>query len=46
MKQETVKQKLDKLTEQVLEVKKIKVAIGANKKPIDEKDVIIFHIDF
>jgi len=46
MKQETMIQKLNRLTEQVLEVKKIKVAIGAQKKPKDEEGIIIFHIDF
>ena len=45
MQTETLKQRLIRLSEKILEVKAVKVVIGANKKPIDKPDVIIFHID-
>lgn len=41
----TPKQRVLKIAEEVLEVKKVQIVIGADKKPIDKDDVIIFHID-
>jgi hypothetical protein len=45
MQTETVKQRLIRLSEQILEVKAVKIVIGKNKKPIDRPDIIIFHVD-
>lgn len=41
----TLKQRLLALSEKVLEVKTVKIVIGAEKRPIDKQDEIIFHID-
>jgi hypothetical protein len=45
MQTETLKQRLIRLSEKILEVKAVKIVIGEKKKPIDRPDVIIFHID-
>jgi hypothetical protein len=42
---ESIKNRLKKLTDKILEVKKVQIAIGKDKKPIDKPGVIIFHID-
>jgi hypothetical protein len=42
---ESIKQRLQKLADKILEVKKVQIAVGKDKKPIDKPGVIIFHID-
>lgn len=46
MRTETVRQRLERLSAKILEVKKVQIVIGNDKKPKDKDDVIIFHIDF
>lgn len=45
MRQKKSKQRIQDLSTKVLEVKKIKVVVGKEKKPIDKQDEIIFWID-
>ncbi len=45
MQPETTKQMIYRLATEILEVKKVQIVIGKEKKPIDKPDVIIFHID-
>lgn len=41
----SVKQLAAELAQKLLEIKKVLVLIGKNKKPVDKDDAIIFHID-
>lgn len=43
---QTLRRMIEDLKEKILEVKKVKVCIGKDKKPIPKDDEIIFHIDF
>ena len=45
MRSETVRQRLARLSEEIFDVRVVKVAVGKDKKPIDKPDEIIFHID-
>lgn len=42
----TLSQLVYELKDKVLEVKKVQIVIGRDKKPIPKEGVIIFHIDF
>ncbi len=45
MQTESIRQRLVRLSEKILEVKKVQIVVGKDKKPIDRDDVIIFHVD-
>ena len=45
MRSETVRQRIARLSEEIFDVRVVKVAVGKEKKPIDKPDEIIFHID-
>jgi hypothetical protein len=45
MQKKTLKALVYELAEKVIEVKKIKVLVGKNKKPLPKEGEIIFHID-
>lgn len=45
MQMETVKQRIIRLTQEILEVRVVKIVVGKHRKPVDREDTIIFHVD-